>query len=251
MLSIYLGTRQQMRQKEISQMLLLKQNQFQEWLNCWQRTNAVITKMLPSPREESAPAAISPDVSAYSFDRLVVCDSANIAQFLIANNFHFENNCAVLSITGYPQSIFDTTMQMLRRNPDLKVYALHDCSPRGIGLVYRLRTSANWFENSNVIIFDVGLLPRQILASPNVFIQASEESAQAAKQLPAAIQQDFSSTELQWLETGKFVELESFTPQKLIQVLNRGIASSQNLDDDSSLILVGDDIRVYATESFG
>ena len=54
--------------------------------------------MLPLPREESTPIAINPDVSAYSFDRLVVCDSAIIAQFLIANNFHFENNCAVLSI---------------------------------------------------------------------------------------------------------------------------------------------------------
>lgn len=240
-----------MRQAEISQILLLEQNQFQDWLNRWQRAHGVITKMLPSPREESTPAAISPDVSAYSFDRLVVCDSANIAQFLIANNFHFENNCAVLSITGYPQSIFDTTMQMLRRNPDLKIYALHDCSPRGIGLVYRLRTSANWFENSNVIIFDVGLLPPQIFASPNVFIQASEESAQVAKQLPAAIRQDLSNSELKWLEAGKFVELEPFTPQKLIQVLNRGIAGSQNLDDDSSLILVGDTGLVYASDSFG
>jgi hypothetical protein len=252
MLSIYLGTRQQMGQAEISQIFLFEQNQFQDWLNRWRQAHDPITKMLPSPRQESTPAVVSSEVSAYSFDRLVVCDSAIIAQLLIANNFHFENNCAVLSITGYPQSIFDTTMQMLRRNPDLKVYALHDCSPSGIGLVHRLRTSANWFANSNVMIFDVGLLPRQIFASPNVFIQASEESAQAAKQLPAAIRQDLSTTELKWLEAGKFVELESFTPQKLIQVLNRGIAGSRNLEsDDSSLILVGDTGFVYASDSFG
>ena len=99
-------------------------------------------------------------LKAYSFDRLVVCDSANIAQLLIANNFHFENNCAILSITGYPQSIFNTTMEMLRRNPDLKVYAIHDCSPKGVSLINHLRTSERWFLNSNVTIIDIGILPR-------------------------------------------------------------------------------------------
>ncbi len=47
-----------------------------------------------------------------------------IAQLLIANNFDFENNYAVLSITGYPENIFSTVMEILRRNPDLKIYEL-------------------------------------------------------------------------------------------------------------------------------
>ncbi|MGB3640647.1 MAG: hypothetical protein WBA39_24190, partial [Rivularia sp. (in: cyanobacteria)] len=83
-----------------------------------------------------------------------ICDSAEVAQLLIANNFHFENNCAVLSITGYPQNIFSTVMEMLRRNPNLKVYALHDASPRGVNLINHLRTSPNWFLNTDVAIYD-------------------------------------------------------------------------------------------------
>ncbi|MEO3706033.1 hypothetical protein [Trichormus azollae] len=82
-------------------------------------------------------------MTAYTFNRLVVCDNSSVAQLLIANNFHFESNCAILSITGCPQRIFSTTMQMLRPNPDLKVYALHDYSPKGISLAHRLRTSEN------------------------------------------------------------------------------------------------------------
>ncbi|BAU41594.1 hypothetical protein [Leptolyngbya sp. O-77] len=50
-----------------------------------------------------------------------------IAQMLISNNVHFENNCAILSINGYPQPIFDTVMKMLRRNPGLTVFAFQDC----------------------------------------------------------------------------------------------------------------------------
>lgn len=254
MLSIYLGTRQLGRSGLLEQEFLFSQNDFQGWLNRWQQINGSILKILPSPREENKPTPVNPDVTAYSFDRLIVCDSAVIAQLLIANNFHFENNCAILGINGYPQNIFDTTMQMLRRNPDLKVYALHDCSPQGIGLVHRLRTSPKWFQDSDVVVIDVGLTPRQIIATKRgMFIQSSPDSAQAAKQLLGEIRQSLSTEEIEFLESGKFVELESFTPQKLIQVLQRGIAGSSNLQgDDSSFILVGDTGNdMYIVQSFG
>ncbi|MCC5613990.1 hypothetical protein LC605_02645 [Nostoc sp. CHAB 5836] len=254
MLSVYLGTRQLGRIGLVAQEFLFSQSEFQDWLNRWEQINGSILKILPSPRQQIAPVAINSDVTAYSFDRLVVCDSAAIAQLLIANNFHFENNCAILSITGYPESIFNTTMQMLRRNPELKVYALHDCSPQGVGLVHQLRTSPNWFRDSNVAIIDVGLLPRQIIATKRgMFIQSSNDSAQKAKKLAGEIRQSLSDEELAWLESGNFVELESFSPQKLIQILNRGIINSWTLDnDDSSLILVGDSGNsMYVVESFG
>lgn len=254
MLSIYLGTRQLGRIGLVTQELLFSESQVKDWLNRWQQINGSILKILPPPRQENTPATVNPDVTAYSFDRLVVCDSAALAQLLIANNFHFENNCAILSITGYPQSIFDTTMQMLRRNPDLKVYAVHDCNPRGIGLVQNLRTNANWFLNSEIVIIDIGLTPRQITATKRgIFIQSSPESAQAAKQLPEEVRQSLSAEELAWLESGKFVELEFFTPQRIIKVLQKGIAGSQNLEsDDSSLLFVGDTGNdMYIVQSFG
>jgi hypothetical protein len=250
-LSIYLGS---IKIPKVTQEVIITDNLFQDWINKWTAVNSPIAKMLPPPRDLNASAAVSPDVSAYSFDRLVVCDRPEIAQFLIANNFHFENNCAVLSITGYPQSIFDTTMQMLRRNPDLKVYALHDCSPRGIGLVNHLRTSHNWFSDSSAIIIDIGLLPRQIMAADsNMFILNSQSVARDARELPPAIRQDLSPEELHWLESGNYVELESFIPQRLIQILNRGIAGSRDLgSDDSSLILLGGtDSSIYVVDSFG
>jgi hypothetical protein len=254
MLSIYLGTRQLGRIGLLTQEFVISESQVKDWLNRWQQINGSILKILPSPKQENTPATINPDVTAYSFDRLVVCDSATIAQLLIANNFHFENNCAILSITGYPQSIFDTTMQMLRRNPDLKVYALHDCNPRGIGLVHNLRSNASWFLNSEIAIIDIGLTPSQIIATKRgMFIQSSSESAQAAKQLPQEIRQSLSAEELAWLESGKFVELESFTPQRIIKVLQKGIAGSSDIEsDDSSLLLVGDTGNdMYVVQSFG
>jgi hypothetical protein len=252
LLSIFLGTRQ------LKQELLFSSIDLDSWLTKWQQINGKGYKILTSQQEQLAPKSINPDITAYSFDRLVVCDSANIAQFLIANNFHFENNCAILSITGYPQSIFNTTMEMLRRNPDLKVYAIHDCSPKGVSLVHHLRTSENWFLNSNVTIIDLGLLPRQIIASQGkMFTRFSSQLKDEAKKLSVDIRLTLTAEELAWLDTGNFVELESFTPQKLIQVLRHGISGSLNLEsDDSSIILIGDSginsgNDIYMVESFG
>lgn len=233
------------------QSFLISQSQLQDWITRWETINGK-SKMLPSPRSESSNSEISPEISAYSFDRVVVCDNAAIAQMLIANNFHFENSCAVLSITGYPESIFTTVLEMLRRNLDLKVYALHDASPSGVSLVHNLRTSPDWFLNSNAVIYDLGLLPRQIFSSRSVFVRNSTESAQAAKQLPEEVRRDLTNEELKWLDEGNFVELESFSPQRIIRVANQGIAKSQVPDSSDSLILIdsGAD-SVYVVESFG
>lgn len=258
LLSIFLGTRQLGKVQNLPQELLFSSTDLDSWLRKWQQINGKVDQVLTSQQEQIAPKSINPDITAYSFDRLVVCDSANMAQLLIANNFHFENNCAILSITGYPQSIFNTTMEMLRRNPDLKVYAIHDCSPKGVSLVHHLRTSEKWFLNSNVTIIDLGLLPRQIIASQGkMFIRFSSQLKDEAKKLSVDIRQSLTAEELAWLDTGNFVELESFTPQKLIQVLRHGISGSLNLEsDDSSIILIGDSginsgNDIYMVESFG
>lgn len=249
--AIYLGNRQ-LAQPPMGQEFLFAPNDFQVWLNRWRQVNGQVVKLLPPPQEKAGNVTVNPDVTAYSFDRLVVCDSAEIAQLLIANNFHFENNCAVLSITGYPQDIFAVTMTMLRRNPALKVYALHDCSPRGVGLVQQLQSSDRWFQNSNVAIVDVGLTPRQVMSAKGLFVQTSAESAQTAKRINTQWV-GLSTHEVQWLEAGNYVELESFPPQRLLQVLNRGIAGSRDLlaDNDAYMLIGGSDSHIYSSESFG
>ncbi|NES22025.1 MAG: hypothetical protein F6K41_24660 [Symploca sp. SIO3E6] len=258
LIAFWLGFFQQRRIAQIPQTFLITGAQMEGWLDSWARANGSVARLLPPPSNTLSPASQNnlpdPDVTAYSFDRVVVCQSDAIAQMLIANNFHFEYNCAILSISGYPQGIFDTTMQMLHRNPLLQVFAFHDCSPQDMELVYQLRT-ANWFPDNNIVIVDLGLSPRQILATKQgMFIQNSKASGQAAQHLPPHIRENLSQEELQWLEQGNFVELESFTPQRLMQILHRGIANSQQMDtvEDNSFILVGDrDGYIYASESFG
>lgn len=243
-----------------TQQPLVKDSDVDNWLEAWARKNGEVSQQLPPVTSlgvlNSGNNVAVSDVSNYSFDRLVVCDRPAIAQMLIANNFHFEHNCAVLSVSGYPQQIFSTTMEMLRRNPDLQVFAFHDCSAKGVRLVHELGNSSDWFVGSNVRIVDIGLLPRQVLAkSKGLSIYNSSKAAQDARSLGPQIRQGLSPKELEWLDKGNYVELESFTPQKLIMVLQQGILGAQQLGsaDGGDMIFVGSgsDGGFYAIDSFG
>ena len=249
--AILLSIDRKRKQSKIFDKFLVEQPQFDEWLNKWNRINNQPEKILPPPQMTSLPAAPNPEVTAYSFDRVVVCDSPKIAQLLISNNFHFENNCAILAIDRYPQSIFNTTMEMLRRNPELKVYALHDCSPAGLQLIHHLRAEEIWFPDPIIPIIDVGVLPRQIMDNTNVMTPQSPESAQLAQQLSVEIRNSLTPAELAWLDAGCYLELESFSPQKLIQILQRAINESRELATIEGGDLLMMNPGFYMVESFG
>lgn len=216
--------------------------QFQEFLQTWQQANGAPEQLLPpvSAAPTAAPVQVSPEISDYSFDRVVICQHDRIAQLLIANNLHFEHSCAVLSLGGYPAGVFDSVMAMLRRNPNLSVYALHDASPAGVRMTTALRLP-KWFPDAEIAIYDLGLLPRQVMAMPNPFVRATTASAQQAQRLPDSVRQSLSPEELAWLLQGNYLGLELFSPQRLLQVVSQGInrsrlevAADSELDDASS-----------------
>ncbi len=133
------------------------------YLKKWRAVHGDVPGLL-TPRELARPAApreVPDDVAAFSFDRAVVTDRWETAAMLVANRFHFEHNCAVLSLDGFPGDVAQTVMTMLRRNPGLTVFALHDASPAGCMLPLRLREPA-WFPDACVRIVDVGLRPAHV-----------------------------------------------------------------------------------------
>jgi hypothetical protein len=248
--SIYLNKQRQ--QSKVFDVFQVEYSQFQAWLDKWIKINKKPKKILIESQFFHTFTAPKPEVTAYSFDRVVICDKPEIAQLLISNNFHFENNCAILSIDGYPQSIFTTTMEMLRRNLELKVYALHDCSPTGIQLVSHLRQDDNWFPHLATPIIDVGILPRQIIDNIDLLTLQSDASAELARQLPADIRGSLNPKELEWLDAGCYLELEFFSPQKLIRILQRAISENRELATiEGDGMLVMDNSNFYIVDSFG
>jgi hypothetical protein len=252
--SVWLGFLKKRQQANIVDDFLVTPSQAQGWFDRWTAINGVPPTLLSETLQILPSASVQSEVSAYSFDRLVVCDSPEIAHLLIRNNFHFEHNCAILSIDGYPQNIFDTTMEMLRRNPELKIYAIHDCTATGMQLIHKIRTQG-WFPETDLPIIDVGISPRQAIAAKNLAIRQTKTSVQITPE----VLQTLTSAEQKWLESGRYVELQSLAPQRLMQILTRAIATSQTtaldggIDSGGAVIFIGDDsgMGFYGAESFG
>ena len=222
---------------------------FRKNVDRWTQAHGEIEKLIrigdsqPNHHQREA----EPDLTAYSFDRVLVTDKTEIAVMLIANNFHFENNCAILSVDGYPEDISDIVMEMLRRNPELKVFALHDASAEGCKLPLILREE-KWFPDQAITVIDLGLRPQHV-KKMRVFTLADRRQT-----VPAELRELLTDGEVAWLERGNTVELEVLRPVGLIRAIYRGVASAtQQISDDEigNAWIYGSIMELYLWDSFG
>lgn len=239
LMAILLNLEQQRQQHRIADNLLISKNQFEEYLSQWIAINGEPVKILsqkpmpllpPSPNSETTTYRL--ETKTYQFDRVVVCNRTAVAQLLIRNNFQSENSCAVLTIDGYPTDTFAATLARLYQNPKLQVYALHDASPHGVQMIYRLRREKMWFPNTTIPIIDVGMMPRQVMNNLDVSTGQSKKVAELARRMPPTVRDSLLPAELKWLDMGCYIDLESFSSQQIIQVLQRAIDESSQLNSD-------------------
>ncbi len=157
--------------------------------------------------------SLESDIGDYSFDRAVICDCDTTVDLLVANNFHFENNCAVLSVDGYPPGPFETVKAMLKRNPKLEVFVLHDASPKGCLLARKIATEPDWFDDK-VKVTDVGLRPHH--AKP--FLGLYQEAQ--GRQPPEG--EGVTAEETAWLAQYT-LELAVIRPEQVLKRLFRAV----------------------------
>ncbi|WP_420127116.1 hypothetical protein [Longimicrobium sp.] len=191
------------------------------YLRRWREVHGDVPGLLPA-REAALPAMpteVRADVAAFSFDRAVVTDTWETAQMLVANRFHFEHNCAVLSRDGYPDGIADTVKEMLRRNPRLTVFALHDATPGGCLLPLTLR-DAEWFPDPAVRIVDLGLRPSTArrMRVPALAGGPTQPPPRLGELLPAE--------DVAWLAEGHRAELAALRPEQVLRAAYQGIVAA-------------------------
>jgi hypothetical protein len=210
---------------------------WQRWLAVHDSPQGLIVR-----RESKLPQrAAESDIGDYSFDRAVICDRASTVDLLLANNFHFENNCAVLAITGYPAGPFETVRAMLKRNPRLQVFALHDATAEGCAMANRLARDPAWFHGG-VPVTDVGLRPRHSPPFQGLLLRA--DSA------PVPPGQGISEEEATWLSQGK-LEIAAIRPEQVLKRLYRALNNKPDDGDGgtSSSIVIYDNYSFAADAS--
>ena len=147
---------------------------------------------------------------------------------------------------------------MLARNPNLKVFALHDATMTGSRMGRTLRLS-DWFPDTAVRIIDLGLRPLHVFKGSLISLSGPPA------RLPVGVTStSLTAEEISWLEAGNTAELHALRPNKLMRAVYQGFARAGQTDtaepDDDGVILVnsGPSIWVYdggadvfASDSFG
>lgn len=128
---------------------------------------ATVVSQFGATPNEVAPRELQParrgaarefDLESYGFDRVIVVQGDDIAEMLVANQFHFQHNAAIISIDGYPQHVANIVDQQLHQNPQTVVVMLHDASILGYAL------ADDWLSRRRLPhsrVIRAGLGPRQ------------------------------------------------------------------------------------------
>jgi hypothetical protein len=190
----------------------------------WLQVHGDIPGLLPPRGTDAAaePPRVPANVAAFAVDNVVVTDRWETAQMLVANRFHVGHDCAVLSLDGYPDGIAGTIKEMLRRNPRLTVFALHDAGVDGCQLPLELR-APEWFPDPSVRVVDLGLRPETVrrLNLPPIPGPPAESWT-----LPARLSELLSYDDREWLAAGNEYELSAFTPEQVMRGAYRGIVAA-------------------------
>lgn len=193
--------------------LTLDSRLFAKCLHKWQASQGALTGLMLRP-PALPPAPREKDLHDYTVERAIICDHQEVVDFLLANNFHVEQKCALLTYGGYPSDRFDAIRAMLRRNPQLHVFALHNASANGCRLFHSLTHSKEWFPGSKRV-FDVGLHPRHANAFKGLWTRLPQKHR--LEPIPG-----YSADEIKWLETYK-LELMAVRPDHLLNRLRNVI----------------------------
>ena len=231
----------------------LSRSDFDRLWSTWIKTHGNPKAFIVRRETKKTPQPVETDIADYSFDRAVICDTEGTVDLLLANNFHFENNCAVLSIDGYPPEPFHTVRAMLQKNPKLQVFVLHDASAKGCSVTAELTQDKAWFQ-PGVRITDVGLRPS--LTGPfRGLYQKSRIPVQPSKFL--------TEREAHWLSENSLA-LAAIRPEqilkRLFKAMNRRVPEETDERDtdidfelfsDSSFEIDNDSFAAEAADSDG
>lgn len=170
----------------------------------------------PAAPVQLAPPAAEYDLFDYGLARVLICQSDEIAQMLLANMAHMEMRCAILGLSsGAPLS--EVLHPMLARTPEAAIFFLHAASAEGLALAATLRERLQLPASlRHVAVASIGLRPLHAMRL-HLFAARTPAAAQPAIS-PAWL---ISQRERHWLRQGWRTEVAAMPPAELLLKLRR------------------------------
>ncbi|MFP4438302.1 MAG: hypothetical protein ACLFVO_13735 [Chloroflexaceae bacterium] len=155
----------------------------------------------------------APDLTNYGLSRLLICQDTEIAGMLLANLFHMETSCAVLSLAA-ATPLPDALRTMLQRTPEAGVYLLHDAGAEGVALAAQVRARLELPDT--IPLMPIGLRPAHALRL-HLFATRTPPVVIEQQDWPTSL----TSRERAWIEAGWCAEVAAVKPARLLLALRR------------------------------
>ncbi len=98
-----------------------------------------------------------------TFDRLLVCARPEYRDFYIANDFQLHHACHVLGPDDLETEEGRELFEILKKNPELDVFVVHDATPRGAKFADVVRSDQRWFDGAaGDKVLDLGMIADQL-----------------------------------------------------------------------------------------
>jgi hypothetical protein len=133
----------------------------------------------------------------------------------------------VLSFDGYPQNAFAPVKAMLKNNPRLTVYVLHDASVTGCLLAHKLASDTGWFRGTARVV-EVGIRPAHARNLRGMWRESM---------LGRVTDPKLTRAEQAWLSRYS-ADLATIRPEQVIKRLFAAIASEAELQAASKFVEV-------------
>lgn len=157
----------------------------------------------------TATIAAEPDLLDYGVPRVLICQQQAVATMLLANEFHIELACPILT---WAEAIPAAIHRMIQRSQAVEIYLLHDASPDGLALASDARRNLGIDTMAHVALLPLGLRPTQA-QQLNLFAQ--QMTSPPAQAIPYPL----TPAERQWLTAGWVAEVEAIPPERLLRAL--------------------------------
>jgi hypothetical protein len=207
----------------------IERSDFDELLARWITQYGRPEGRLPAQAFATAGHTEERDRSAadHPYERLLVCSSDAVVDFLLANGFHGDHRCVVLSASGYPGWARTALLPGLRAAPPQTIAVVHDADVAGCSLAAMVRDSPDWFGGvENVTVVDGGLRPLHARRFRGLCRPAP------ALRMPV----DLPRADARWLARHR-LELTAVRPRSLLGII-AGIVSGVEEQQDGGQVSV-------------
>ena len=165
---------------------------------------------LISPKDAAVAEVPSP-LDGVVHDRLLVCERADFAAFYLANEFHLQNACHVISAVGDTVAR-EALVSALRERAAPEIFVVHDLTPRGLGFAESIDHGRDWFAgHAGAKVVDLGLSGGQARA-----LRTWARPLTAAERIAGA-------PAIPDLAPDKGLDLAVYRPKQLLEMTRRGM----------------------------